>query len=208
MTSLALILRQVGAIVLTTHKLKLRVQLLQHSLVSLPRSPLAGQPLLSEVCVLGQFAVTRLPFLPQAQRLLLPTPGFCVKAQAAAPGVCSGSPSQHAVFLLALTLNAGREGVFPAMVILPIFFFTLIIIMIIVFVCLIPYCIKSKLIVFSRTEELDPEVSCYCRHIHVFACAQYHSTLRHFLQGKKSLQLFFSGFSYSVFLLTVCFKRH
>lgn len=117
LTSPALILRQVRVIILTTHKLKLRVQLLHHSLVN---PLLVGHPLLlAEVSALRWSALARLTSLMRAKQLGLTTPGFCVKARAAPGGVCNGP--QYSAFLVAFSLNAGREDFFPTMAILPIF---------------------------------------------------------------------------------------
>lgn len=121
LTSPALTLRQVRVIILMTHKLKLRVQLLHHSLVNPPHPLLVGHPLLAEVCALRWSALARLISLTQAKQLGLTTLGFCVKARVAAGGVCNGSAPKYSVFLVAFSLNAGREDVFPTMAILPIF---------------------------------------------------------------------------------------
>lgn len=78
------------------------------------------------------------------------------------------------------------------------------------FVCLIPYYIKRKQIIFSWTEKSDPKVSSYCRHMHVTYLLMLSFVLLYFVSFrglKKSLQLFFSGFSLSILLLTLHLKK-
>lgn len=79
--------------------------------------------------------------------------------------------------------------------------------MIIVCVCLFPYCIKRKQIIFPLTEETDSN----CRHMHVTYLLVLSIILLYrvsFKGLKKSLQLFLSGFSHSILLLALHLKKH
>jgi len=166
LTSPALPFRQIRVTILTTLKLKLRVQLLHCIWVRLPPPVPGGHPLLADVWA-------RLVSVMQSKQLLLTTPRFCVKAQVAAGGVCNGSASQHSIFLVALSPECWQRRRFSYHGNSS-HFSTLTIIMIIVFVCLIPYFIKRKQIVFPLTEELDPKVLCYCGQMHITCLlAQY-----------------------------------
>lgn len=155
-------------VILTTHKLKLRVRLPHCCLVRVSHPLLTGHPwVLAEVCALRWPAVARLTLFVQGKQLVLITPGFCVKAWATVGRVCGGSASQYSILPVAFSLNADREDVFPPMVNLPIFLLYFNNYYDYCLVFLIPYCTKRKQIVFPLTEELDPKVSCFCRHMHV-----------------------------------------
>lgn len=168
LTSLVLLFRQIRVVVLTTYKLKPRVWLPHCCSVHLSHRLLTRHPrLLAEVCALRWPAVARLTLFVQAKQLVLITPGFCVKAWAAAGRVCNGSASQYSILLVAFSLNADREDVFPTMVNLQIFLLYFNNYYDYCLVCLISYCTKRKQIIFPLTEELDPNVSCFCRHMHV-----------------------------------------
>lgn len=76
--------------------------------------------------------------------------------------------------------------------------------MIIVCVCLIPYCIRRKQVIFPLTEELDLKVSSYCRHMHIIYLLVLCIVLLYcvsFKGLKKSLQLFSLDF-----LILYCFS--